>query len=148
MLLGFRALDRLANLTRLLLRPKLVAVALVLAFVSLAMAGNVGIFRIFRVFGGGFGTVIVLAFWPFALLSEYVAKLLGINISYALPLGTFVMAAMTIALLSVGTCPLLAVVSTGQCKTARSLSAGVSNPKVLPAILLIWRKPNLVVHGR
>jgi hypothetical protein len=102
-LLGFRALDRLASLTLLLLRPSSVVVALVVALVWLAPAGNQAIYKILDVFGVGFSTLIVKPFLPFALLWEYVARLAGINISAALPAAIGVMATMTITLLSIGT---------------------------------------------
>jgi hypothetical protein len=102
-LLGFRILDRLADLALLLLRPVSVMAVVVLAFAWLAPAGNEAIQKIRLVFGYSFFSMIVWPFWPFAVLWEYAARLFGINVSFAVPLATAIMAAMTITLLSVAT---------------------------------------------
>ena len=101
-LFGFRTLDGLAGLTLLLLRPKSVATVLVLALLWLAPAWNDPIQRIFYTFGTDFARLVVLPFWPFAVIWEYLAGLLGINVSMALPLAVFAIAAITITLLSFG----------------------------------------------
>jgi len=102
-MLGFRALDRLADLSLFWLRPLTVVAAFVLIFAWLTPAGNNAIFKIRETFGFSVFAMVLIPILPFALLSEYAANLLGFNISFLLPIATAILAVMTIALLTLGT---------------------------------------------
>ncbi|MEA2873220.1 MAG: hypothetical protein QOH67_3196, partial [Hyphomicrobiales bacterium] len=99
-LLLFRALDRLADLTLVLLRLKSIAVVFVLMAVWLSLAGNQAIFKILN-FGMTVFTLVVLPFYPFAVLWEYFANRAGIHVLAGLPFAIVIMTVLTITILSV-----------------------------------------------
>jgi hypothetical protein len=99
----FRWLDRMVSLSSFWLRPMPATVVFVLIFVWLVPAGGDAIYRILHLFGDAFFSLVVWSILPFALLVDFVARSLGINVSSFQLLGVAVIALATLVLLVIGT---------------------------------------------
>ncbi|MEQ1698187.1 MAG: alpha/beta fold hydrolase [Hyphomicrobiaceae bacterium] len=100
-MLAFRALDFLSKMSILLLRPNSIAIVTVLSALVLLPYGNQAYEKVTTLIGGSLGVIVTYPFLPFAILAEAAAAALHIPISFAFPLATVVLSAITITVLSV-----------------------------------------------